>query len=114
MQPHMHRGDDPEIAAAPPQRPEQVGFAVSVDGDIAAVAEYELRTNHVVDGQTGHTIEWTVTARQCQAHHANLTHHAGGGGQAIRFRGGHDISGGRAAGQSRDRRGLVDNHSSHQ
>ena len=34
MQPHLHRRDNAEVAAAAPKCPEEIGFAMRVDGDI--------------------------------------------------------------------------------
>ena len=51
VQLELERGDDPEVAAAAAQRPEQVGVLVGADPAHRAVSGDDLERDHVVAGQ---------------------------------------------------------------
>ncbi len=51
VEPELERGDDAEIAAAAPQRPEEIRVFLFARSDQLAVSRDNLRRNEIVDGQ---------------------------------------------------------------
>ena len=85
----LQLGDDPEVALAAAQRPEQLGVADGVDPPDRAVGGDDLGAAHVVGGEpvaAGHRAE---PAAEGVADHADLARRPAQRGQAVR-RGGLD------------------------
>ena len=76
-------GDDPEIAAAPTQRPEQIWMMLGVRGDNGGISRDDLEGQNIVAGQPVLAREPADAATQGQPGNAGPRDDAGGNGQAV-------------------------------
>ena len=90
--PEGEAGDDAEVAAATPQRPEQVGMRVRGDLDYLAAGQDELQGDEVVAGQAVLAGEPADAAAQRQAGHAGLGHDPGRDDEPVRRGGRVDVA----------------------
>jgi hypothetical protein len=79
----LHRGDDPEAAAAAAQRPEEVGVVVGVDAAQAPVGGHKLDAQHAVGGQAVGAPEPAHAAAEAVADDADVGRRARQRRQAV-------------------------------
>src|SRR5262249_32791649 len=91
MQPELERGDDSEVASAPPQAPEQLGMLVGARPNASAIRGDDLRGDKVVAGQAMLAHEPAVAASQCETSDACRGHDATDGGQPMALGRGVDV-----------------------
>jgi len=70
-------GDDAEVAAPTPQRPEEVGLVVGIGDDPTAVGEDNFRGEEVVQGQAESPGQRAVASAQGETGHADGPDRAG-------------------------------------
>src|SRR5690348_4641603 len=87
MQLEQERRHDAEVAAAAAHRPEQVLVLLCTSGDKAAIGQYYINTQQVIDCQAMGTREIADATTQCQPADASRRDEAAGRGQAERMRG---------------------------
>ena len=92
MGPERERGDDPEVAAAAPDRPEQVAFPFRIGVDDRPVGEYDPRRNQVVDRQAAAAREMPDAAAEGQSSDAGRPDDPCGHGEAVLVRCGVDVA----------------------
>ncbi len=83
--------DDAEVAAAPTQRPEQVGVLVPRGGDHLPVRGDDPRLEQVVAGQAAATLQPAAARAERQTGDTGARHPPTGHGQAVLLRGGVDL-----------------------
>ncbi len=87
VEPEVEGGDDPEVAAAAPDRPEQVGVLVVRGHHLASVGRHDLGTEEVVAGEPELALQPAAPASQGQSSDPRLGHPAAGDGQPVRLGG---------------------------
>ena len=86
MEPVLEGRDDPEVAAAAAQAPEQVGVLALARGHEAAVGGDDVRRDQVVAGKAVLALEPADAAAERQARDAGARDGAAGGREAERLR----------------------------
>ena len=97
MEPELEGGGHAEVAAAAPQRPEQVRVLVRGGAHDLAVRGHQLDRQQVVAGQAVLALEPARAAAQGQPGHAGAGHASTGGGEPVRLGGAVDVGPGGAA-----------------
>ena len=92
VQAEAEPGDHPEVAAATPQRPEQLGVLLAVGDADLAVGGDDLDLGEVVDRPAEAAGQIAKAAAQGQAGHAGLGHEAEHRGQPVRLGGLVDVA----------------------
>ena len=87
MQPEEEGGDDPEVATAAPQRPEEIRVLLLAGGDEAAVGEDDVGLEQIVDRQAELAGEMADTAAEGDAADAGRGDDAARGRQPEGVRG---------------------------
>jgi len=105
VQPEDERGDHAEVAAAAPDRPEQVGVLLAAGAHALAAREHELGLEQVVDRQAELGRQVTEAAAERQAADAGGRDDAARSRQAVLVRRAVDLAPGAAAADP-DRPGL--------
>ncbi|HWC27071.1 MAG TPA: hypothetical protein VG474_10860 [Solirubrobacteraceae bacterium] len=113
VQPQLEGRDDPEVAAAAAQRPEQVGVLVGARADLAAVPEDDLGGDEVVDGHAVAAALVRDTAAEREAGDAGFGHDAARSCEAERRADGIDVGPRGAALHVHGAPGSVDAHAAH-
>ena len=88
----LERSDDPEIAAAASNRPEEIGMVIGAGGDKRTIRGDDIRGDDIVGGQAECPADVPETATQRQAAHAGGGDDPGGHRQAECLRGVVDVT----------------------
>jgi hypothetical protein len=102
MQGELERGHDAEVAAAAPQRPQQVGVLVRAGAHQLSVGGHELGGEQVVAGEPVLALEPARAAAQREPGHAGRGDAASGGGELVGLAGAVDVGPGRTAADAGD------------
>jgi hypothetical protein len=113
VQREPERGDDPEVATAAAQRPEQIGVFVRGCLDDAALAGGYLGGQQVVDGKPVSAHKEADATAEGKTGDAGVAHDPTGGGQTVGLRFLVDVAPQRSALDPRRAVGGVDPHGPH-
>ena len=113
VQAELELGDDPEVAAAAAQSPEQLGMLVGADAQDLAGGGHERVRDDVVAGQSVLTGQPAHAAAERQAADAGVRDVAGGRRQPVGLRGAVQRAQRRAALHPRAARDRIDAHAVH-
>ena len=100
MQPEQERRDDAEVAAAPADRPEQVGVLVGARANALAVREHHLGFEQVVDREAALAGQVAEATAERQPAHARGADDPAGRREPVRARRGVDLAPSAAAADS--------------
>lgn len=114
MQPELERGDDPEVAAAPADGPEQIGVLVGRGPQDPAIGGDDFRGDQVVDAQAVVPGQPAHAAAQDESPDAGVTDQPGGDGQPVGLGRRVHVSQQRAAADRGPLRGGVDRDRVHE
>ena len=107
MRPEAERGDDAEVAAAAPQRPEQLRVLLGARARLRAVGEDDVGLDQVVDREPVLAREVADAAPQGEAADAGGADDPRGRGQTVLVRRGVDLRPGAAAADAHGARGSA-------
>ena len=113
VQRELEGGDDPEVAAAAAQRPEQLRVLLPAGHPDLSVGGDHVRGDQVVHSEAVAAVQVADPAAQGQPADPGGGHDPARGGQTVGVRGVVDVSPGRAAGHAGPPGGRVDAHVPH-
>ena len=113
VQRQLERGGDPEVPAAAPQRPEQIGMLPLVHAQVLTVGGDQIDRLQVVARQAVDAREPADAAAEGEAADAGVRDRPAGRGQTERLRLPVDVGPQRAAGDPHRRSRRIDMHTAH-
>src|SRR5262245_19304025 len=85
MEAELERGDHAEIAAAAPQRPEQIGVLVLGRPQQLALGRYDVYSEQVVDREALLSHQPADATAEGEPGDSGMAHDSAGGGEAVRL-----------------------------